>query len=338
MPTAPRHAPGRAAASATGTRTRCAALLEVAAQQLRLLGPLRLAPQSTPARDQFLKDVAHPLQVTLGLLNAAQGLLALAQMRRDPRSLFEKGATRVGPQGQGRVDHALADDGVPATGQPGTAEDIQHVAVAHLGAVEEVLVLSGAVSAAPDHHLRELQGQDPLRVVDGDQYLGQAHARPPARAGKDHVFGRLGSQRVVALLAHDPADGVRDVALAAAVGADHGGNAVTELEHGACGKALEAVQLQAFQAHGFSAGALHGYSEYTILRRRVRARHEGAGATPSGGQGSGSGGMAGRLTGWLPRAGRDETPRRPWRRPVRPPAWCCPLPGPRLSHRRGPGP
>ena len=53
---------------------------------------------------------------------------------------------------------------------------------------------------------------------------------------EDHVLHALAAQALGALLAEHPRDGVDDVALAAAVGADDGGDAGVEGELGAIGE------------------------------------------------------------------------------------------------------
>ena len=284
-------------------------LLEVAAEEVVLFRALRLAAEGAGAGLHLAEDVADALEVALRLLDALQGLLALAQVRRDAGGLLKERPARLGPQGERRVHQPLADHRVAAARQARPAEDVEDVAVADLVAVQDVLVLAGAVGAPADEHLRVFEGQDPLRVVQGDEHLGHAHPRAGARAGKDHVLGGLGPQGGVGLLAHHPADGVGDVGLARAVRTDDGGDPLAELEYGAGGKALESTEFEAFQAHGFTGG---GLVAWRLGRRRARRA--------------------------LPR--RDRRRARPARRrrpPARRPAWWCPRPGPTPRRRRSPG-
>jgi len=159
---------------------------------------------------------------------------------RDAGSLLKEGTPRLGAQRENGIDQPLADDGVAAA-QEAALDDVHDVAVTDAGAVEEVLVLARAEGAAPQNDLGELEGEPAVAVVQDQQHLRDAHARALARAGKDHVLARLGPQRAKALLPQYPADGVSDVALAAAVGADDGGDPLGELEHGTRGKALVAI-------------------------------------------------------------------------------------------------
>ena len=59
----------------------------------------------------------------------------------------------------------------------------------------------------------------------------------------------LAAQRLRALLAEHPGNRIDDVALAAAVGADDGGDAVIERKFGSVGKALEAGNLETLEPH-----------------------------------------------------------------------------------------
>ena len=69
-------------------------------------------------------------------------------------------------------------------------------------------------------------------------------------AVEDDVFHALAAQALGALLAQHPRDGVDDVALAAPVGPDDGGDAIVEAQLGAVGKALEAGDVQSGKTHG----------------------------------------------------------------------------------------
>src|SRR4029450_5071214 len=67
---------------------------------------------------------------------------------------------------------------------------------------------------------------------------------------EDHVLHLVAPQALGALLGHPPGDGVGDIALATAVRADDGRDALIEGQLGAIGKRLEAVDLETLQTHG----------------------------------------------------------------------------------------
>ena len=66
---------------------------------------------------------------------------------------------------------------------------------------------------------------------------------------KDEVGDAGAAQGFGALLADDPADGVRDITLAAPVGADHGGESVGEIEAGGIDEGFETGEFELFENH-----------------------------------------------------------------------------------------
>ena len=68
---------------------------------------------------------------------------------------------------------------------------------------------------------------------------------PRFRAGKDDVLHFAAAQGLGRLLAEHPADAVEDVAFAAAVGPDDGGDSGVKFEGGAVRKRLESDDVEA---------------------------------------------------------------------------------------------
>src|SRR5436309_6870426 len=81
-------------------------------------------------------------------------------------------------------------------------------------------------------------------------HFGCGSRLPRIAAVENDVFHPLATQALRALFAHHPRNGVGNVALTAPVRADDGRHAFVEGELGAIGKGLEAVNLEAFEAHG----------------------------------------------------------------------------------------
>ena len=98
--------------------------------------------------------------------------------------------------------------------------------------------------------------------------LGRADGPAAVAAREDHVLHALAAQALGALLAEDPRDGVDDVALAAAVGADDGGHPVVEHQVGPFGKALEPGDGELMQSH------------WECPYTKAAARNGGTGITP----------------------------------------------------------
>ena len=96
------------------------------------------------------------------------------------------------------------------------------------------------------------------RSADGLQDAGESQAHfggrrglPGVTAVEDDVFHPFAAQAFSALLPHDPRNGVRHVALAAAVGADNRGDAFIEGKLRAIGERLKSGDLEAFEAQTY---------------------------------------------------------------------------------------
>ena len=163
--------------------------------------------------------------------------------------LLDEAPPLAGPERQHLVDEPLRHHGVAVLADLGAAEEVEHVAEPDALPVDAVIVLARAVGAARDGDLAVLDGHPALGVVEGQRDLGRAQRAPLVGAAEDDVLGAARADLAGRLLSERPADRVRDVRLAGAVGADHDGDAGPELEALAVGEGLEAVQLERAQVH-----------------------------------------------------------------------------------------
>ena len=149
--------------------------------------------------------------------------------------------------GQNLVDLALADDGVALLAHTGIHEQLRHIFQADRLTIDVIFALTAAVVTAGNGDLALLHGgEDVLRVVDNQRHLGKTHLGPLRRAAEDNVF-HLGAPKALgALLTHNPADGVRNVGLAGAVGAHDGGDVLAKVQDRLIRKGFEALDLQCF--------------------------------------------------------------------------------------------
>ena len=83
-------------------------------------------------------------------------------------------------------------------------------------------------------------------VVQSNGYIGGPQRTPELRAGKDHILHGGSPQRFDLLLSQDPADRVRHIGLAAAVGAHDGRYAVMKFEFYLVCKGFESLYFYAF--------------------------------------------------------------------------------------------
>ena len=90
-------------------------------------------------------------------------------------------------------------------------------------------------------------------TAEPQPHLGRTRRLARVRAAEDDVLHPLAAQTLGALLAHDPGQGVGDIALAAPVRADDSRHSLIEGELGAIGKGLETGDFETFETHGAAA-------------------------------------------------------------------------------------
>src|SRR5262249_9551639 len=113
--------------------------------------------------------------------------------------------------------------------------------------VDQVLALAVLAEAARHLHLRRRMGQPAGGVVEEERDLGVVDAR--RLAAVDDVGHARAAQPRGPLLAEGPLDRVDEVALAAAVRTDDGGDAVADRERGPLRERLESVHLDLGELH-----------------------------------------------------------------------------------------
>ena len=198
-------------------------------------------------------DVPHPEQVLLGELHLLLGLLLPGLELGDAGRLFDEQAPVLGLRAHDEADLALLDDRIGLRAGAGAEEEIRDVAEPDRGLVDEVIAVAAAVQAAGHGDLgvlAELEG-DLARVVvlEGERDLGEVVRGARVGAVEDDVLHAAAAEVLRALLAHAPADGVDDVRLAAAVGADDAEDVVVEVDDRAVDERLEPDHLKLLDLH-----------------------------------------------------------------------------------------
>ena len=132
----------------------------------------------------------------------------------------------------------------------GIGEQLLDVEQATRNVVDGVLAVAVAEQRPLDGDLGELDRQDAGGVVDGEADLGTPERRAARRAGEDDVVHLLAADGGRSLGAEHPGDGVDDVGLTGAVGADDDGDPRLELEGRGLGEGFEPLEGQRSQEHG----------------------------------------------------------------------------------------
>ena len=211
------------------------------------LGFLAVPLQRAHPAFQFAQDVPQPFQVALGGGQAALGLVFAVAEPGDAGGFLENFPPLAGFGGDDLGNAALADDGVAVPAQAGVQQQLVDILEADVLAVDGVLALAAAVVPAADGDLVGVHRQAVVGVVDGQADGGVAHGPAGLGAAEDHVLHLAGAPQLFgAGLAHDPADGVGDVAFARAIGPHHAGDAGADGDFGAVGEGFEPLDLKLF--------------------------------------------------------------------------------------------
>ncbi len=208
-------------------------------------GRLLLGLRREPSRlgPELREDVLDPGEVRLGLGQLLLGLSPAALVAPDPGNLLEQRPALLGPEGEGLVDHPLADEQERVVGQMGAIEQVDEVAEPDPLLVQQVVVLAAPVQPAAELQDGEVDRQEAVGVVQDQRDVGHAERRPLLRAGEDHVLG-LPAAEGPALLAERPAQRVGEIALARAVRTHDGADPRAELDDRPLREGLEALQAE----------------------------------------------------------------------------------------------
>ena len=225
-------------------------LFELRVQLAVAAGLFRLALE----RGEHVLDLAHALQVdvevVVGIVEAALDLLAARLEEDDARRLLEDGAAVLRLGVHDLLDLALADDGVPLLPEAHGVQAVDDVLHAAGLLVDQILALAAAEEAAGHGDLGIVEvGEHLARIVEGERDLAKGLALARLRAAEDDVLHTRTAHGLGGLLAEHPADGVRHVALAAAVRPHDAGDAVVEADLRLVREGLESVEFYFFEVH-----------------------------------------------------------------------------------------
>src|SRR5262249_29826871 len=209
-------------------------------QRLVLLRLLRLTLERAELPTYLIHHVADADQILTGLLELALRLVALLFVARDARRLLDEDAALVRLGREDVIELVLVHDRIGARIRAGAREEIEDVAQARRGAVQQVFTLPGAVELPTDGDLTP-RDRDRAVVAELQRDFGQADRLARRRAVEDQILHALTAQRLRALLAERPANGLADVRLPTAVRADDRRDPGQHFHDRFLGERLEAV-------------------------------------------------------------------------------------------------
>jgi hypothetical protein len=235
------------------------ALADLGGEALVAHGLARLALEALHLGAELDDHVLDPGEVLLGRLEAHLRLVAAGMQARDAGRLLQDAAARIGLGADDLADLPLAHQGRGAGAGGGVGEQQVHVARPHVAPVDPVGRSRAALDAA--HHLQlvpfvEAGRGGAVGIVELQRHLGGVARRAPRGTGEDHVVHVLGAHGLVRAFAHDPAQRLDEVGLAAPVRAHHTGEAGLDDEVGGLDEGLEAHEPQAVELHFVGRGRL----------------------------------------------------------------------------------
>ena len=210
----------------------------------------RLALERADLALHFLDDVGDAQEVALGVLQLTEGLFFLRLVLRDPGGLLEDRATVLGAAVEQERGLALLHDGVGAPADAGVHEEIVDVLQAAGRAVDQVLRLAVAEDAARDPDLVPVDAKILLALAEGHGDLGHVVGLAGIGAAEDDIRHLAAAQGLGRLLSKHPADGIKDVGLAATVGTDDRRHPSVKAEDRLGGKGFETYQFKGLKIHG----------------------------------------------------------------------------------------
>ena len=209
-------------------------------------GPFGLFLQRANLVFQFGDDVPDAHQILFAGVELALALfLAVAELG-DTGGLFKNLAPVGTLDRQNLVDAALSDDRIAVPSQTGIHEQLMDVLQSNSLAVEEKVALSAAVVSAGDHDLAVFHRQTTVGIVHHQRDLTEAQRISPGGTAEDYVLHLAAAEGLGTLLAQHPADGIHDVGLAAAVGANDSRDAPSELHDGFVRKRFKTLYFNGF--------------------------------------------------------------------------------------------
>ena len=203
-------------------------LADLGGDLLVLGGLAGLALQAVELGLELRCDVLETGEVLFRRAQLELGLVAARVQAGDAGGLFENEAAglRLGIDDLG--DLPLAHQRRRARAGRDIGEQQLHVAGAHVLAVDAVGRARLAFDAARDLQrvvLIVLGRCAAVVILHGDHDFRHVAGRALGGAGEDDVVHARGAHRLVGAFAHDPAQGFQKIGLAAAIGADHAGEA-----------------------------------------------------------------------------------------------------------------
>ena len=225
-------------------------------------------------RREHMLHLAHALQVNIqivvGVGKAALDVLFARLEHDDARRFLKDGAAVFGLCVHDLFDLALPDDGIPLFAQPHAVQTIDDVFHAAGLFVDEVFALPAAEKTAREGDLLVIEvGKHMRGIIERERHFAERLALARLCSAENDVLHTRTAHRLCRLFTEHPANGIGNVALAAAVRPDDAGHAVIEFDFGFVRKGLETVEFDFFEIQVLILPLLRRASPTELWRRFV---------------------------------------------------------------------
>ena len=217
-----------------------------------------------------MHDVGNTIQVLAGSVELAQGFILADLELQYPGGFFNPYTAILRLGGNHFLNLALLNDGQHLGADADVEKQIGDVFQAAWNLVDIKFAIAGTVETTGDFDFLRQVGNtgDPQafrHIAQGQGNFGAVDRLAGRGAVEDQIGDTGAAQGFGTLLANDPADGIRNIAFAAPVGADDGGESVGEIEAGGIDEGFETGEFELFEDHGNSSRPLK--------KNRLRQNH-----------------------------------------------------------------
>ena len=217
----------------------------------RLISPrlARLSLQRPNLPLHFLNDVADAQQIRFCRFQFAERFFFLRFVFSDSGRFLKNAAPIFRTRTQDQVDLALLHDGVSGATHSSVGEQTVDVLQAATGFVQEIFGIAITVNASRYPHL--MPGDPELLRALGEiqRNFGETERLAGLGAVENDISHLAAAERFGRLFTQNPADGVADVGLPAAIGTNNGGHAFVEIKDCFVGERLKAEELERLKMH-----------------------------------------------------------------------------------------
>jgi len=235
-------------------------------EHLILCGLFCLTTEGTQLTVHLMQKIRDPRHILSGSFEFALGSQTATAIQTHPGGFFHEYPDILSFGVNQRLDAPLLNNGVGFRSRSGPKKKFNNIAQTAGDLVEKIFRVSRPEITSRDHDfgpvrpgailmgavvtVRPVNGQTGRGCIfqeEGD--IGHAERRTAVIPGKDHITHLLTTEVFGALLAQNPAQGVDNIRLSAAVGTDDGGNSFRKGERRLLLKRFKSEEFELFDPH-----------------------------------------------------------------------------------------